>query len=105
MLLIVDKCGRGPRLTRLVRSRTEADKVGAPGRIRTCDLPLRRRLLCPLSYGDGLPQSRTPGILRPVRAPGGVLCILLAAVALVACDANAEPTVDDAKAYLGRGAG
>src|SRR6476659_8687016 len=26
--------------------------VGAPGRIRTCDLPLRRRLLCPLSYGD-----------------------------------------------------
>ena len=26
--------------------------TGAPGRIRTCDLPLRRRLLCPLSYGD-----------------------------------------------------
>src|SRR5688572_26876092 len=25
---------------------------GVPGRIRTCDLPLRRRLLCPLSYGD-----------------------------------------------------
>ena len=25
---------------------------GIPGRIRTCDLPLRRRLLCPLSYGD-----------------------------------------------------
>ena len=23
---------------------------GAPGRIRTCDLPLRRRMLCPLSY-------------------------------------------------------
>ena len=25
---------------------------GAPARIRTWDLPLRRRLLCPLSYGD-----------------------------------------------------
>jgi hypothetical protein len=23
---------------------------GTPGRIRTCDLPLRRRMLCPLSY-------------------------------------------------------
>ncbi len=30
-----------------------ARRDGAPGRIRTCDLPLRRRLLCPLSYGDG----------------------------------------------------
>jgi hypothetical protein len=27
---------------------------GVPGRIRTCDLPLRRRLLCPLSYGDAV---------------------------------------------------
>jgi hypothetical protein len=24
--------------------------TGTPGRIRTCDLPLRRRMLCPLSY-------------------------------------------------------
>ena len=33
--------------------RTAPDRTcGAPGRIRTCDLPLRRRLLCPLSYGD-----------------------------------------------------
>jgi hypothetical protein len=26
--------------------------LSVPGRIRTCDRPLRRRLLCPLSYGD-----------------------------------------------------
>jgi hypothetical protein len=30
---------------------------GVPGRIRTCDLPLRRRLLCPLSYGDAIGWS------------------------------------------------
>jgi hypothetical protein len=33
---------------------------GVPGRIRTCDRPLRRRLLCPLSYGD----RGTPMIVR-----------------------------------------
>jgi hypothetical protein len=27
---------------------------GTPGRTRTCDLPLRRRLLYPLSYGGSL---------------------------------------------------
>jgi hypothetical protein len=27
---------------------------GAPGRVRTCDPPLRRRPLCPLSYGGHL---------------------------------------------------
>ena len=37
---------------------------GAPGRIRTCDLPLRRRLLCPLSYGD----QRESSVMR---AAGG----------------------------------
>ena len=31
---------------------------GVPGRIRTCGLALRRRLLCPLSYGDGTPARR-----------------------------------------------
>jgi hypothetical protein len=28
-------------------------RIGALGRIRTCDLPLRRRLLYPLSYEGG----------------------------------------------------
>src|SRR3972149_1595638 len=35
----------------------EAAEVGAPGRIRTCNLLLRRRLLCPLSYGDTVSRS------------------------------------------------
>ncbi len=30
---------------------------GVPGRTRTCDRPLRRRLLCPLSYGDAVSCS------------------------------------------------
>ena len=30
-------------------------RVSAPGRTRTCDQPLRRRLLYPLSYGGGAP--------------------------------------------------
>ena len=30
---------------------------GDPGRIRTCDLQLRRLLLYPLSYGAVIPQS------------------------------------------------
>ena len=35
--------------------------ISAPGRIRTCDLALRRRALYPLSYGRGRPQcSRAP---------------------------------------------
>jgi hypothetical protein len=34
-------------------ARGSATCNGVPGRIRTCDRPLRRRLLCPLSYGDG----------------------------------------------------
>jgi hypothetical protein len=29
--------------------------TSAPGRTRTCDQPLRRRLLYPLSYGGGAP--------------------------------------------------
>src|SRR5690606_23299423 len=33
--------------------------LGAPGRIRTCDLPLRRRTLYPLSY-QGIPARRRP---------------------------------------------
>jgi hypothetical protein len=41
-----------------IRTVRNAPTGGAPGRIRTCDLPLRRRLLCPLSYGDiDVPQS------------------------------------------------
>ena len=33
-------------------------RCGASGRTRTCDRPLRRRLLCPLSYG-GVRAERT----------------------------------------------
>src|SRR5262245_8346553 len=41
---------------------------GVPGRIRTCDLALRRRLLCPLSYGDdaGSLPGRTRGLPCPL---------------------------------------
>ena len=35
----------------LVRRNGQACGLSAPGRIRTCDLPLRRRTLYPLSYG------------------------------------------------------
>lgn len=64
-------CGMGLRLpaisSRFWRvasarlSNADGTGVSAPGRIRTCDLPLRRRLLCPLSYGDA-------GGGRPTRA-------------------------------------
>ena len=30
-------------------------EMSAPGRTRTCDQPLRRRLLYPLSYGGSAP--------------------------------------------------
>ena len=30
-------------------------RIGTPGRIRTCDLPLRRRVLYPLSYWGAMP--------------------------------------------------
>jgi 4a-hydroxytetrahydrobiopterin dehydratase len=50
---------RRPRTTRWTSppgrtSRTTPgnDRVGVPGRIRTCDPLLRRQPLCPLSYGD-----------------------------------------------------
>ena len=44
---------------------------GVPGRIRTCDLPLRRRLLCPLSYGDRAFAKST----RDVPGPGPVSAV------------------------------
>jgi hypothetical protein len=48
-----------------VRADTGAFERGAPDRNRTCDLPLRRRLLYPLSYGGAVRCSvyaRTWGI-------------------------------------------
>ena len=46
---------------------------GAPGRIRTCDLPLRRRLLCPLSYGDALASAHHCTRLMRARPVGGLV--------------------------------
>jgi hypothetical protein len=40
-----------------------AGKIGDPGRIRTCDLQLRRLLLYPLSYGAPLAGEFTPASL------------------------------------------
>ena len=54
--------GGSSAVLRLPQSRSNPGD-GAPGRIRTCDLPLRRRLLCPLSYGDG------PSGMMRLRAP------------------------------------
>src|SRR4051794_15961851 len=48
----------------------------APGRDRTCDLPLRRRLLCPLSYGGGAGVDADRGsasTARPRSSVGRVL--------------------------------
>src|SRR5687768_8544760 len=55
---------RRRRLRDLVQGRGETGTVGdgVPGRIRTCDLPLRRRLLCPLSYGDRVADSLRRGV-------------------------------------------
>lgn len=36
---------------REMRSRVRVLEAGTPGRDRTCDRPLRRRVLSPLSYG------------------------------------------------------
>lgn len=48
----------------------------APSRIRTCDLPLRRRVLYPLSYGGGTGSARTGTVRGRDRAVGacGVRC-------------------------------
>jgi hypothetical protein len=42
-------------------------REGARGRIRTCGLPLRRRLLYPLSYAGGMGWKRgwKPGMIGP----------------------------------------
>ncbi len=51
----------GGRSCRGPRSRTSCCRPGAPGRIRTCDIPLRRRVLYPA-------ELRAPGTaLRPKR--------------------------------------
>jgi hypothetical protein len=51
----------GPRNS-LVTGLSSLVNLGAPGRIRTCDLPLRRRALYPLSY-EGR-QDRVAGLGR-----------------------------------------
>src|SRR6266568_3967845 len=60
------------QLRRKLRRRVVRDSVGmnttlgnagAPGRTRTCDLPLRRRQLYPLSYG-GLSGRLPPADVR-----------------------------------------
>ena len=58
----LQSCGVGPpSLPRQPRApRNLVGAGGAPGRIRTCDLPLRRRLLCPLSYGDAAASLARP---------------------------------------------
>jgi hypothetical protein len=42
------RCFSAPPIS---RSRAGSERENAPGRIRTCDLSLRRRALYPLSYG------------------------------------------------------
>ncbi len=55
------------------RPRTRRRVTGTPGRNRTCDLPLRRRLLYPLSYWGAEGRSFNPclGYQRTVKAPTG----------------------------------
>src|SRR4051794_24759580 len=53
------------------KQRPRERHLGAPGRIRTCGLPLRRRTLYPLSYGrEALKRSGKPGRthVRPTSA-------------------------------------
>jgi hypothetical protein len=45
---------------RRLRSDRDVVRISAPGRIRTCDLSLRRRTLYPLSYGRGARSVSTP---------------------------------------------
>ena len=42
--------------------------IGAPGRIRTCDRPLRRRLLYPLSYGGATSPSLRGRLVSATRS-------------------------------------
>ena len=50
-------------------------RVNAPGRIRTCDLPLRRRSLYPLSYRGSGRKSRRLFVL--VEGLAGQLCAVI----------------------------
>ena len=52
------------------------DVFGAPGRIRTCDLPLRRRLLYPLSY-EGAGNETKVERTRPPEQPGDLDAVML----------------------------
>ena len=61
-------------VSRRVRHHTSgADTSDAPGRIRTCDLALRRRALYPLSYGRRETASVTTGGIGSGRADRGRL--------------------------------
>src|SRR3954453_10472984 len=56
---------RAPRLlTEREKAAFRAGSRDAPGRIRTCDLALRRRALYPLSYGRSGPASLAPPVSR-----------------------------------------
>jgi hypothetical protein len=67
------------------------DLFGAPGRIRTCDLPLRRRLLYPLSY-EGGGNERKVKRTRPPELPGWSR----------GRDVAADPSLADSRGALSR---
>src|SRR5690606_23871577 len=51
------------RRAKVGEERRESERYGAPDRIRTCDLPLRRRTLYPLSYQGNqceIAEARAP---------------------------------------------
>ena len=52
---------------------TWVQPLGAPGRIRTCDLPFRRGLLYPLSYGGQPVSWSAPGLGRVYRVRPGLV--------------------------------
>jgi MFS transporter, CP family, cyanate transporter len=89
---------------RLGRARpSAAGEAGndAPGRIRTCDLALRRRALYPLSYGR-VPPSVPAARLAPVRRlPLLAVGILLVALNLRFAVASLPPLLSDLERDLG----
>jgi hypothetical protein len=57
---------RGFRRTKRSTGCGTVENLSAPGKIRTCDLSLRRRALYPLSYGRGMPSLGPAGISRGI---------------------------------------
>ena len=60
----VPRAGDMPRLNALAVFVTRAELSHAPGKIRTCDLCLRRAALYPLSYGRSRTQQSSHGQWR-----------------------------------------